>query len=94
MNLKALFLPDDDDMDLYDLDISNAEMRILCAYSMDEALINAFLNGMDLHSLTAAGISEYSYEDINANKEDKTTPHYRVRQIGKKVNELAFYKAA
>lgn len=86
LNLKALFLPDSDKYDFYDLDIANAEMRVLCAYSRDEALINAFNTGKDLHCLTAAGISGIDYGQIYANKEDKTTEEYRVRQIAKKVN--------
>lgn len=86
LNLKALFIPDSDEYDFYDMDISNAEMRVLCAYSRDEAMITAFRNGLDLHCLTAAGISEYSYDDIYANKEDKTTDQYTKRQVSKKVN--------
>jgi len=91
LNLKALFRPDSDEYDLYDLDISNAEMRVLCAYSKDEALIDAFNNGKDLHCLTASGISEYSYEEILANKEDKSTDHYTKRQVAKKVNFGTIY---
>jgi uracil-DNA glycosylase family 4 len=88
LNMKACLLPDDDEHEFYDLDIRNAEMRVLTAYSLDEALIDAFLKGMCLHCLTGEGISNYSYDEIYANKEDKTTDHYRVRQIGKKVNEI------
>lgn len=91
LNLKSLFLPDNDDFEVYDLDISNAEMRCLTAYSKDEHLINAFNNGMDLHCLTAAGISNYTYEDIKANKEDKTTDQYMKRQMAKKVNFGTIY---
>lgn len=86
LNLKALFIPDNDDMEIYDMDISNAEMRTLTAYSNDRALIDVFNNNKDMHCLTAAGISEYSYDDILANKEDKTTDHYKKRQVAKVVN--------
>lgn len=91
LNLKSLFIPDSDDYELYDLDISNAEMRVLTGYSKDEALTGAFNHGKDLHCLTAAGISEYTYEDIKANKEDKTTDQYRKRQLAKKVNFGTIY---
>lgn len=90
LNLKALFLPDDG-YDMYDLDISNAEMRVLCAYSQDESLIDAFNTGKDLHCLTGAGISQYTYDDLMANKENKTTDQYRKRQLGKKVNFGTIY---
>ncbi len=88
LNLKALFIPDSDEYEFYDLDISNAEMRILCGYAQDPGLIGAFLGGKDLHCLTAAGISDFSYDDILANKDDKTTPQYIQRQIAKKVKSL------
>ena len=85
LNLKALFIPDSEDYCVYDLDVQNAEMRVLTAYSKDEALTTAFNEGKDLHSLTASGISQYSYDDIKAHKEDKTTDQYRKRQLAKKV---------
>lgn len=91
LNLKSLFLPDSDDYEVYDLDISNAEMRVLTAYSKDQALTDAFNHGKDLHCLTAAGISNYTYEDIKANKEDKTTDQYMKRQMAKKVNFGTIY---
>ena len=61
-------------------------MRTLTAYSRDEALTEVFNTGKDMHCLTASGISEYSYEDILANKEDKTTDYYKKRQVAKVVN--------
>lgn len=86
LNLKALFIPDSDEFDLYDLDIANAEMRVLCAYSQDETLTKAFNEGMDIHSLTASNISDYSYEEIKANKEDKSSEAYMLRKLAKKIN--------
>jgi DNA polymerase-1 len=86
LNLKALFIPDSDEYEIYDLDISNAEMRILCAYSLDAALIDAFHKGKDLHCLTGAGISNFDYDDLMLHKEDKESEQHNVRQIGKKVN--------
>jgi len=91
LNLKALFIADSDEYDIYDLDIKNAEMRVLCAYSEDDAMIEAFNSGMDLHSLTASGISDFTYDEIMANKEDDTSEHYRQRQVAKKVNFGTIY---
>lgn len=84
--MKSLFLPDDDNYDLVELDIGNAEMRVLTAYSKDEKMIDAFNSGKDLHCLTAAGISKYSYDEIKKYKDDKTTDQYTMRQLAKKVN--------
>jgi DNA polymerase I-like protein with 3'-5' exonuclease and polymerase domains/uracil-DNA glycosylase len=91
LNLKALFLPDSDEYELYDLDIANAEMRVLTAYSRDEALIDAFRNGKDIHCLTGAGISRYSYEELRRLKDDKSTDQYKTRQVAKKVNFGTIY---
>jgi len=86
VNLKELLLPDTEDYELYDLDIANAEMRVLCAYSQDKTLIRAFNEGKDIHCLTAASISNYTYEEIMAHKEDKGSEQYKLRQKSKSVN--------
>jgi uracil-DNA glycosylase family 4 len=86
LNIKEHFIPDTENHEFYDLDIANAEMRVLCAYSRDEALIDAFNNDKDFHSLTAAGISDLSYEEILAGKSDKDSEAYKLRQLGKKIN--------
>lgn len=88
LNLKGLFLPDSDDYELYELDISNAECRVLTAYAKDKAMIDAFNHGKDLHCLTAAGISQFEYDDIKEHKEDKTTEQYKARQVAKKVDVI------
>ena len=86
LNLKALFIPDSDEYELYDLDIANAEMRVLCAYSQDPTLIKAFNGGMDIHSLTASNISDLTYEQVRADKEDKTSRAYMLRSLAKRIN--------
>lgn len=92
LNLKKLFLPDEGFV-FCDLDIKNAEMRTACAYSKDENLINAFNNGIDLHSLTAAGLSDgkYSYDQIRAKKEDKNSEEYKLRHVAKMVSFGTIY---
>lgn len=91
LNIKSLFLPDSDDYYIIDLDISNAEMRVLTAYSKDEKLIKAFNDGMDLHCLTGSMISNFSYDELKRLKDDKTTPQYKMRQVAKKVNFGVIY---
>ncbi|EFI35559.1 DNA-directed DNA polymerase [Desulfonatronospira thiodismutans ASO3-1] len=86
LNVKSLFLPDSEEYDIFDLDIANAELRVLCGYSKDETLIEAFNQGLDIHSLTAAKISDFTYEEIKAAKEDKTSEQHKLRQLGKKIN--------
>ena len=85
LNLKSVFIPDNDSYELLDADIANAEMRVLCAYSRDATLTKAFNEGMDMHSLTAEGLSDFTYDEINLNKEDKMSPHYLARSVAKIV---------
>jgi DNA polymerase-1 len=54
-------------------------------------MISAFRDGMDLHCLTAAGIGEYTYEEIKENKENKNSPHYKLRQLAKAINFGTIY---
>ncbi len=91
LNIKALFLPDSDEFELYDLDISNAEMRVLAAYANDDNLTDTFLSGKDIHSMTASVVSKYDYDDIVANKENKQSDQYKMRQLGKKINFATVY---
>lgn len=61
-------------------------MRVLTAYSQDENMTNAFNNGRDLHCLTGSAISDFTYDDLKAHKEDKLSEQYLIRQLGKRVN--------
>ena len=47
-------------------DYEQLEMRILAHMSKDPTLVNAILNGMDVHSSTAATMFKVPYEDIMA----------------------------
>jgi len=66
-------------------------MRVLCAYSRDQNLCDAFNNGKDLHCLTGSGISSFTYDQIKANKDDENSPEYMARQVAKKVNFGTIY---
>lgn len=88
LNLKDCFLADSDEYDLYDLDIGNAEMRILCGYSQDTNLIEVFNSGKDMHCMTGSNpkVSKFSYDDLLAHKNDKSSPQFTVRQAAKTIN--------
>ena len=47
------------------IDYSQIELRILAHLSQDEALIEAFLGGLDIHTSTAANIFGKSNEDVS-----------------------------
>lgn len=93
INMKSIFIPEDDTYTIIDCDIANAEMRVLCAYSKDPDLINAFNNNIDLHTLTASKLAEgiMTYDEIAMHKEDKTHFAYAIRQVAKKINFGVIY---
>lgn len=64
-------------------DWSQFELRILCSFSGDQAMLDAFLAGRDLHSDTAARMYGLAYEDI-----DK---HHPARQDAKILNFALCY---
>lgn len=77
-NIKRLFVPDDGRA-WWQLDISAAEIRVLCAYARDEELIKALCDGLDIHSFTAASVSGIPYDDFVArrNAGDAQLDHLR-----------------
>ncbi len=62
-------------------DYSQIELRVLAHVSEDEALIDAFKEGMDVHSITASKIYGVSPEDVTQD----------MRRIGKMVNFAVTY---
>ena len=62
---------------LVNLDLSNAEIRMMACYSKDEKLIENLNSGLDFHSMTASQIfPEYTYDSIAAarKKEKRSEP--------------------
>ncbi len=54
--LRRFFIPKSDEYTLIDADYSQIELRILAAIAEDDKMIDAFANGVDIHSLTASGV--------------------------------------
>lgn len=54
--LRKAFVPENDDYTFIDADYSQIELRVLAHMSGDEALINAFHQGQDIHRLTASQV--------------------------------------
>jgi DNA polymerase-1 len=52
-------------------DMSQAELRILAAYSMDPVFLESFAEGLDLHARTAADLFGVTYEEVMAEKKMK-----------------------
>lgn len=77
-NLKHMFIPRKEGHAFWQMDISQAEIRVLCAYSQDPELIHAVRSGMDTHSFITAKVFNYTYEHVAANKDsDPVISHQR-----------------
>lgn len=64
--LRLAFEPSYDDWVIVSADYSQIELRILAHLSGDEALIDAFRQGMDIHTRTAADVFEVSPEEVTS----------------------------
>ncbi|MCI8388588.1 MAG: DNA polymerase I [Clostridiales bacterium] len=54
--MRRFFIPDSPDRVLIDADYSQIELRILAHISGDEAMLEAFRSGIDIHSVTASQV--------------------------------------
>ena len=54
--LRRFFIPESDSYVLIDADYSQIELRLLAAISGDETMINAFIDGVDIHTVTASQV--------------------------------------
>ncbi len=62
--IRKAFIPADGDFVLMAADYSQVELRIIAALSKDENMIQAFLNGEDIHSATASRVFGVPLADV------------------------------
>jgi DNA polymerase-1 len=80
-NLKKLFIPDNDNYLIVNVDYKGAEVRVFTAYARDEALIKALNDGLDMHSFFAAQVFKRPYE-MYARRDDATfIPDKNLRRL-------------
>lgn len=63
------------------VDYSQIELRVLAYFSQDQALVDAFLSGQDIHAQTAARLFNVSLDQVSDGQ----------RQIGKRINFSVLY---
>jgi len=63
--IRRAFVPRDDQHTLLAADYSQIELRIIAALSEDEAMLEAFRNGQDIHAATAAKVYEVALDDVS-----------------------------
>jgi len=93
--MKRFMLPDEGFV-AYNIDLSQAENRIVAYLGPDRNMMQAFASGKDIHSSTASLIFGIPYEDIRRmDKDDEKCPlgggHFTHRFWGKKSNHALDY---
>lgn len=84
--IRHLFMATGPDRILVSIDYSQIELRVLAHMANETVLIDAFKHGRDIHSTTAALISGYTYEEIEAEKDTDGSPQQKYRKQAKIVN--------
>lgn len=63
--IRKAFIPRDDDYILMAADYSQIELRIIAEISKDEAMLEAFKAGQDIHRATAARVFDVPYDEVS-----------------------------
>ncbi|WP_243699145.1 DNA polymerase I [Anseongella ginsenosidimutans] len=66
--VRKAFIPRDKDHVLLSADYSQIELRIIAAISRDENMMQAFIDGMDIHTATAAKVYGISPEEVSSSQ--------------------------
>ncbi|MFI3323910.1 MAG: DNA polymerase I [Rikenellaceae bacterium] len=69
--IRAAFIPTDSDHAILSADYSQVELRLMAHLSGDEALLEAFANGEDIHTATAARLFSKSIEEVTSDERRK-----------------------
>lgn len=62
--IRKAFIARDENHRILSADYSQIELRIMAAFSKDESMLNAFKNGVDIHSNTAAKVFGVPLEEV------------------------------
>ncbi len=69
--IRAAFVPRNDDYLLLAADYSQIELRIMAELSKDEGLMEAFINGIDIHTATASKVYKVGLDEVTREMRDK-----------------------
>lgn len=67
-------------------DYSQGELKIAACVANEQTMIQAYLNGIDLHAVTASRLAGYGFEEFMALKENDPDTYDAIRQLGKAGN--------
>lgn len=65
--IRQAFVPSKEGWVLFAADYSQIELRVLAHMSKDENLVDAFIQGMDIHTRTAMDVFHVSEEEVTSN---------------------------
>ncbi len=69
--IRAAFVPRNDDYLILSADYSQIELRIMAELSADPSMIEAFRSGIDIHQLTASKVFKVDPDDVTREMRDK-----------------------
>ena len=92
-NLKSVFIPSKPGNVIADVDISGAELRVYTAYSNDEMMIKALVDGMDVHSYVTSMVYKIPYDEVMRRKREGDPAILYMRFKCKRVVFGTFYGA-
>ncbi len=70
--IRAAFVARDGDHLLLAADYSQIELRVMAELSGDEAMMDAFVNGIDIHTVTASKVYKVGMNDVTREMRDKS----------------------
>ena len=69
--VRRAFVPRSAEFSIVSADYSQIELRIMAHFSQEQAMINAFLQGIDIHTATAAKVFGTSPNDVSSEQRRK-----------------------
>ncbi len=69
--IRKAFVARNDDFKILSADYSQIELRIMAAFSGDESMIEAFNNGIDIHSTTASKVFKVGLSEVTSDMRRK-----------------------
>ncbi len=69
--IRKAFVPRNDDYVIMSADYSQIELRIMAAFSEDESMLEAFNQGIDIHSTTASKVFKVALVDVTSDMRRK-----------------------
>lgn len=70
-DIRAAFVPRDDQHLILSADYSQIELRVMAELSGDEGMLEAFKNGEDIHTVTASKIYKVGVDEVTREMRDK-----------------------